>query len=57
MQPFLQAGNSAELVWRARLDEHLGAFTVEPTHFRTARLMTSAEALHAIGLVARLAAA
>ena len=32
MQPFLQAGNSAELVWRARLDEHLGAFAVEPTH-------------------------
>ncbi len=23
MQPFLQAGNSALLVWRARLDEHL----------------------------------
>ncbi len=54
MQPFLQAGNSAEFVWRARLDEHLGAFTIEPTHLRTARLMTSAEALHAIGLISAL---
>jgi DNA repair protein RecO (recombination protein O) len=54
MQPFLQAGNSAELVWRARLDEHLGAFAVEPTSLRAARLMASAEALHAIGLVSAL---
>jgi DNA repair protein RecO (recombination protein O) len=54
MQPFLQAGNSAELVWRARLDEHLGAFAVEPTQLRAARLMASAEALHAMGLIAAL---
>ncbi len=54
MQPFLQAGNSAEFVWRARLDEHLGAFAVEPTRLRTARLMASAEALHAIGLISAL---
>lgn len=54
MQPFLQAGNNAELVWRARLDEHLGIFAVEPTQLRTARLMASAEALHAVGLVAAL---
>ena len=26
----LQPGNSLGLVWRARLDEHLGAFRVEP---------------------------
>ncbi len=54
MQPFLQPGNGANLVWRARLDEHLGLFTVEPTRLRTARLMESAEALHAIGLIAAL---
>ena len=54
MQPFLQAGNSAEFVWRARLDEHLGAFAVEPTRLRTARLMASAEALHAVGLISAL---
>jgi DNA repair protein RecO (recombination protein O) len=54
MRPFLQAGNSAELVWRARLDEHLGLFAVEPTQLRAARLMASAEALHAMGLVGAL---
>ncbi|MEJ0094390.1 MAG: DNA repair protein RecO [Methylocella sp.] len=54
MQPFLQAGNNAELVWRARLDEHLGSFAVEPTQLRTGRLMANAEALHAMGLTAAL---
>jgi DNA repair protein RecO (recombination protein O) len=54
MQPFLQAGNNAEFVWRARLDEHLGIFAVEPTKLRTARLMASAEALHAVSLIAAL---
>jgi DNA repair protein RecO (recombination protein O) len=54
MQPFLQAGNDAELVWRARLDEQLGTFAVEPTMTRTARLMASAEALHGLGLLAAL---
>lgn len=54
MQPLLQPGNHAELVWRARLDEHLGTFLVEPVQLRTARLMASAEALHAVCHVAAL---
>jgi DNA repair protein RecO (recombination protein O) len=54
MQPLLQPGNHAELVWRARLDEHLGTFLVEPVKLRTACLMASAEALHAVCLVAAL---
>ncbi|MGH6800245.1 MAG: DNA repair protein RecO [Methylocella sp.] len=54
MQPLLQPGNHAELVWRARLDEHLGTFSVEPVKLRTARLMASAEALHAVCHVAAL---
>ncbi len=54
MQPLLQPGNHAEFVWRARLDEHLGTFSVEPVKLRTARLMASAEALHAVCLVAAL---
>ncbi|HXW71204.1 MAG TPA: DNA repair protein RecO [Methylocella sp.] len=54
MQPLLQPGNHAEFVWRARLDEHLGTFSVEPTKIRTASLMASAEALHAVCLVASL---
>jgi DNA repair protein RecO (recombination protein O) len=54
MQPMLQVGNSARLVWRARLDEHLGLFAVEPTVLRTARLLASEEALHAMSHVAGL---
>src|SRR2546421_11681020 len=54
MQPLLQPGNHAQLVWRARLDEHLGTFLVEPLKLWTARLMENAEALHAVCLVAAL---
>lgn len=54
LQPLLQVGNSARFVWRARLAEHLGLFSVEPTILRTAGLLDDAEALHAIGLVAGL---
>ena len=39
MAPQLQPGNSALLVWRARLEEHLGTFTLEVTDARASRLM------------------
>ena len=41
----LQPGNTVGLVWRARLDEHLGAYAVEPLSLRAGRLMASALAL------------
>ena len=44
----LQPGNTLGLVWRARLDEHLGAFAVEPVSLRAGRLMGSALALAGI---------
>ncbi len=47
-QPLLQPGNSVELVWRARLDEHLGLYAVEVTRPRAANLMASALALHGL---------
>lgn len=52
--PLLQVGNSARFTWRARLGEHLGMFSVEPTQLRTALLLEDAEALHAMGLIANL---
>ncbi|WP_265515900.1 DNA repair protein RecO [Nitratireductor luteus] len=52
MQPLLQPGNRVELVWRARLDEHLGLFQVEPLELHAARLMASAAAVHGIQLLA-----
>jgi DNA repair protein RecO (recombination protein O) len=57
MQPVLQPGNRVEVVWRARLDEHLGEFKLEPVHLRAARLMETATAVYgvqAMGALLRL---
>lgn len=57
MQPVLQAGNAVEVIWRARLDEHLGEFRVEPVTLRAARLMETATAVYgvqAMGALLRL---
>jgi DNA repair protein RecO (recombination protein O) len=55
MRPVLQPGNVVELTWRARLDEHLGVFQVEPLRLRAARLMESALAVHGVQAMAALA--
>ncbi len=52
LQPVLQPGNSVEATWRARLDEHMGTFVLEPLALRAAQVMGSAAALHAIQLLA-----
>jgi DNA repair protein RecO (recombination protein O) len=54
MQPILQAGNSVDLTWRARLDEHLGTFVVEGERLRAAHLMQSALSLHGLHHLAGL---
>lgn len=57
MQPVLQAGNEVDVVWRARLDEHLGEFKIEPLRLRAARLMeaaTSVYGIQAMGALLRL---
>jgi len=48
LQPVLQPGNRVELTWRARLDEHLGTFQVEPLELNAARLIGSAVAVYGI---------
>jgi DNA repair protein RecO (recombination protein O) len=50
----LQPGNTVGLVWRARLDEHLGSFAVEPLSLRAGTLMASGMALAGINYVAAL---
>lgn len=47
-QPVLQAGNRVSLIWRARLDEHLGTFQAEPLAFNAARLLESAPAVYGL---------
>ncbi|WP_275790008.1 DNA repair protein RecO [Pararhizobium gei] len=57
MQPVLQPGNEVEVTWRARLDEHLGEFRIEPVRLRAARLMeaaTSVYGVQAMGALLRL---
>ena len=43
--PVLQPGAQLDLVWKARLEEHLGSFTVEPLRSRAAQVMTNPLAL------------
>src|ERR1700727_3698669 len=50
----IQPGNTVGLVWRARLDEHLGSFAIEPLSLRAGRLMGSALALAGINYLAAL---
>ena len=50
----LQPGNSVGLVWRARLDEHLGAYAVEPLALRAGRFLPSALALAGVNLIGAL---
>lgn len=52
MQPLLQPGNRVDLVWRARLDEHLGMFQVEPLELHAARLFDSACAIYGLQTLA-----
>jgi DNA repair protein RecO (recombination protein O) len=48
LQSSLQPGNTLGLVWRARLDEHLGAYAVEPLALRAGRLIASSLALSGV---------
>ena len=52
MRPFLQAGNRVDVSWRARLDEQLGTFQVEPIEQNAARLLESATAVHGLQTLA-----
>jgi len=39
MRPVLQQGNIVEVNWKARLEEHLGSFTIEPIAMNAALVM------------------
>lgn len=49
---FLQAGNSAQLTWRARLEDHLGTFTAEATRLRAAEILADRQKLYLVQLLA-----
>jgi DNA repair protein RecO (recombination protein O) len=52
MQVVLQPGNSVHATWRARLDEHLGAYAIELDIARAALLMESRTALYGFAVLA-----
>jgi DNA repair protein RecO (recombination protein O) len=54
MRPVLQAGNTVRATWRARLDDHLGHFTVEGLRLRTAELLGEAHAVFGVTHLAAL---
>jgi DNA repair protein RecO (recombination protein O) len=54
LKPILQPGNSVSATWRARLDEHLGHYTVEATRLRAGNFFASAHAIYGVGHLAAL---
>lgn len=52
--PVLQPGNTVSLVWRARLDEHLGQYSVEGLNLRAGQLMPQAASLYGLTHMASL---
>ncbi len=54
MRPVLQPGNTVEVSWRARLDEHLGHFAVEGLQLRAATLLAAAHAVYGMSHLAAL---
>src|SRR5580700_5921375 len=54
MRPVLQPGNSVQATWRARLDQHLGYFTVEGLQLRAASFLEQAHAVYGVSHLAAL---
>src|SRR5258708_29572076 len=57
LRPLLQPGNTVRVVWRARLDEHLGHYAVEPLHLHGASQLAAAHVVYGgthLGALCRL---
>ena len=54
--PVLQPGAQLDVAWRARLEEHLGSFSVEPVRSRAAAVMSDRLALAGLNAVCALLA-
>src|SRR4030066_2359636 len=48
LRPVLQPGNSVRVVWRARLDEHLGHYAVEPFRMHGASQLAAAHVVYGV---------
>ncbi len=54
-RPVLQPGNLVHLTWRARLEEHLGNFTIEPLSLKAGAIMEEPFRLAGLSTLAGLA--
>ena len=54
LRPLLQPGNTLQVVWRARLDEHLGHYTVEALHLHGASQLAAAHVVYGVTHLAAL---
>lgn len=52
--PILQPGAQLDLAWRARLENHIGSFAVEPVRSRAAIVMSDRQALAGLNAVTAL---
>jgi DNA repair protein RecO (recombination protein O) len=55
MRPMLQAGNEVQATWRARLEDHLGNFALEPLVLRAGAIMEQPFRLAGLATLAGLA--
>lgn len=55
MRPVLQAGNLVNVVWRARLEDHLGAFSVDPHRMIVAGIIDDVHRLAGLTTITTLA--
>ena len=54
LRPSLQPGNAVRAVWRARLDEHLGNYTVEALRLHAASMLSSPHVVYGVTHLAAL---
>ena len=54
-RPLLQPGNGVHATWRARLEEHLGTYTIDVCKFRATGLLWSSHAVFGVTYLAALA--
>jgi DNA repair protein RecO (recombination protein O) len=54
LKPVLQPGNTVSATWRARLDEHLGNYTVEGLCLRAASFFSTPHAIYGVAHLAAL---
>jgi DNA repair protein RecO (recombination protein O) len=54
LRPVLQPGNTLRLNWRARLDEHLGNYTVEPLRLHGASQLAASHVVYGVTHLAAL---